>query len=320
MKLWKLLCSCQKADFMTPHQLQTLSPIVLRFAQDLQIRNLAQKTIDAYCYHVNHFEKFIAPISLQDATPEHIRDFQLNLIKVRKLGYSSFNQAVCGLRSFYKITLRRNWHLQMIPYGKRPRTLPTVLGYQQVEKLLQCTPNLKHRTLLTTLFATGIRISEATNIRIQHIDSERMLMNIACGKGKKQRYVPLSPRLLGALRQYWKEYRPPTLLFPGKTPDTRYAHTTIQKTVRRSARAAGIKKKVTPHTLRHSYATCLLEAGVDLLTISRLLGHSSFLTTMKYLHCRRPHLLSSPSPLDWLPTKQLPAWQQQAPDNSNDPR
>lgn len=301
---------------MTPYQNRNLSQLVLRFAQDMQIRNMAQATIDAYTLHVQRFEDFIKPTSLQQATPEHIRDFQLHLIEVRKVGFSSFNQAVCGLRLFYKITLPKKWHLKMIPFGKRPRTLPTVLGQQEVESLLQCTPNLKHRTFFTTLYATGMRLAEASLLRPEHIDGQAMLINIPCGKGKKQRYVPLSPRLLQCLREYWKAYQPTGLMFPGKFPEKPYAQTSIQKTIKRSARQAGIQKNVTPHTLRHSYATGLLEAGVDLLTISRLLGHASFTTTMKYLHCRRPHLLQSPSPLDWLPTPQLPRWQQKPEDKS----
>ena len=136
-----------------------------------------------------------------------------------------------------------------------------------------------------------------------------MQLNVQLGKGKKQRQVPLSPRLLEALRTYWKEYRPKALLFPGATPEKPYAGTSIQKTIKASARRAGLKKNVTPHTLRHSYATGLLEAGVDILTISRLLGHSSFTTTIVYLHVRQTHFLRTPSPLDWLPTRQLPMWE-----------
>mgnify|MGYP001825938414 CR=1 FL=1 len=185
-----------------------------------------------------------------------------------------------------------------------------VLSCEEVEALLQCTGNLKHRTFLMTFYAAGLRLREAAELRIPDMDSRRMQLNVARGKGSKQRLVPLSPRLLEALRQYWAEYRPSDYLFPGKLPDRPYAATSIQKTIKVSARKAGIRKQVTPHVLRHSYATGLLEAGVDLLTISRLLGHASFSTTMVYLHVRRPHLDSVPSPLDWLPVRQLPGWQQ----------
>jgi integrase/recombinase XerD len=301
---------------MTPYQ-NHRSKACKRLAQDMKIRNLAAATIDAYTYHVDKFEQFLGSKKIEQATLEDIRDFQLHLIEVRKVGFSSFNQAVCGLKFLYSITLPRDWPVVMIPFGKRDKKLPTVLSGQEVVALLQCTPNLKHRTFFILLYAAGLRLSEACHLQISDIDSQRMQLNIQRGKGSKQRLVPLSPRLLEALRIYWNQYRPPTLLFPGKTSDKPYAGTSIQKTIKSSAKRAGLKKNVTPHTMRHSYATGLLEAGVDILTISRLLGHASFATTMVYLHVRRTHFLRSPSPLDWLPTKQLPQWQD--PTNNNPP-
>jgi site-specific recombinase XerD len=175
--------------------------------------------------------------------------------------------------------------------------------------LIACVPTLKHRTILLTQYAAGLRLSEATHLQVSDIDSSRMQINIRQGKGSKQRLVPLSPRLLSELREYWKQTRPTGIyLFSGKTPDLPLANDTVQKACKLAATLARIPKHVTPHTLRHSYATGLLEAGVDLLTISRLLGHSSFLTTMVYLHVRQPHLESTPSPLDWLPVRQCPRW------------
>ncbi len=163
--------------------------------------------------------------------------------------------------------------------------------------------------------AAGLRLGEATSLTIPDIDSQRMLLQIRCAKGQKDRLVPLSPRLLSALREYWKQVRSPHYLFPGKTHEVPLSSTTIQKMCKQAALKAGLRKHVTPHTLRHSYATGLLEAGVDLLTIGRLLGHKSFMTTMIYLHVRRPHLDSTPSPIDWLPVRQLPGWTQ--PDRNN---
>ena len=293
---------------MKPYQ-QRLCTVIERMAGDLKIRHKAQATIDAYTYHVQRFARFVGK-PLEQVTPDDVRDFQLHLIEAQRVSWSSFNQAVCGLRFLYTHTHRMPWPVTMVPFGKRPRRLPTVLSAEEVQELLQCTRNLKHRTLLMTLYAAGLRLSEAAELRIPDIDSQRMQLNIACGKGGKQRLVPLSPRLLAALRQYWKTYRPSDYLFPGQLPDRPYAATSIQKMIKVSARQAGIKKQVTPHVLRHSYATGLLEAGVDLLTISRLLGHASFSTTMVYLHVRRQHLASAPSPLDWLPVRQLPGWQQ----------
>jgi len=291
---------------MTPHDKHPCQ-LTRRLAEDMTIRNLAPSTIEAYTYHARRFADFIEK-PLDRATVEDVRTFQLYLIQQKKLAYSSFNQAVCALRFLYTHTIRVSWPVTMVPFGKRPKTLPTVLSRHEIDQLLECTPNLKQRTFLMTLYSAGLRFAEAANLRIADIDAQRMQIRVACGKGRKERLVPLSPRLLRELRIYWKQYRPSDLLFPGKTPEKTYADTSIQKAMKRAAQQAGIKKRVYPHVLRHSYATGLLEAGVDLLTISKLLGHASFVTTMIYLHCRREHLHSVPSPLDWLPVRQLPTY------------
>lgn len=292
---------------MAPHQKRS-SKLIERLGEDMKIRNAAGSTIGVYTFHVRRFADFIQK-PLDRATPEDIRSFQLHLIEERNLAFSSFNQAVCALRYLYRHTIRVPWPVTMVPYGKRPKRLPVVFSRQEVDALLKCTPNFKHRTLFSSLYACGLRLSEATHLKIADIDSQRMTVVVARGKGSKERQVPLSPRLLKELRAYWIEYRPSDYLFPGKTPDRPYAATSIQKAIKQSAARARIKKRAYPHVLRHSYATGLLEAGVDLLTISRLLGHASFTTTMVYLHCRREHLSSVPSPLDWLPVRALPTYQ-----------
>jgi len=291
---------------MTPYR-NRLTPLTTRMAEDMLVRNLSANTIDAYTYHVDRFVDF-AERPAEELGPEEIRQFQLHLIRERKVGWSSFNQAVCGLRFLYRFTLPRPWHVEMIPFGKRPKKLPLVLGQDDAAKLIECTNNLKHRTVLLTLFAAGLRLSEATHLQVTDIDSKRMQLRVMHGKGAKQRLVPMSPRLLAALRSYWREYRPPTYLFPGQDHATPISGTTIQKAIKAAARQANLSLQISPHTLRHSFATGLLEAGVDLLTIGQLLGHKSFMTTMIYLHVRRPHLQSTPSPIDWLPVRQCPRW------------
>jgi site-specific recombinase XerD len=291
---------------MTPFRKRNC-PLTKRLAEDMMIRNLADSTIDAYTYHVRKFADFTGK-PLESATVEDVRTFQLYLIQEKKIAYGTFNQAVCALRFLYTHTIRVPWPVTMVPFGKRPKTLPTVLSRQEVDQLIQCTPNLKHRTFLMTLYSGGLRFAEAANLRIHDIDSKRMLIRVACGKGKKERLVPLSPRLLKELRIYWTKYKPTDFLFPGKIPGKPYSDATIRLAMKDAAKRAGIRRRVFPHVLRHSYATGLLEAGVDLLTISKLLGHASFITTMVYLHCRREHLHSTPSPLDWLPVKQLPTY------------
>jgi site-specific recombinase XerD len=276
-------------------------------AEDMSIRNLAARTIDSYTYHVDRFAKHFGRLP-EDLGPDEIREFQLWMIKVNESSWSQFNQAVCALRFLYAVTIPRPWAVQMIPFGKRPKKLPAVLGQDEVHDLIQCVTVPKHRAVLLTLYAAGLRLAEATNLKIPDIDSERMQLKINGGKGGKDRYVPISTRLLHELRSYWKAARPSNFLFPGKTPDVPLSSATIQRTCKMAAAQARINKTVTPHTLRHSYATGLLEAGVDLMAISKLLGHSSFVTTMIYLHCRRQHLGSSPSPIDWLPIRQCPRW------------
>jgi integrase/recombinase XerD len=178
----------------------------------MKIRHLAHRTIDAYTFHAARFADFIQkPLDL--ATPEDVRAFQLHLIEVRKLAYSSFNQAVCALRFLYTHTIRVSWPVTMVPSGKRPKTLPVVLSRQEVDELLRCTLNHKQRTFLTLLYATGMRFPEATNLRISDIDSQRMQIRILHGKGNKQRQVPLSPRLLTELRDYWRQHLSMRLLW-----------------------------------------------------------------------------------------------------------
>jgi integrase/recombinase XerD len=284
-----------------------MTPLRQRMTQDMQIRNLSPRTIECYTYHVGCFAKHFNR-SPEWLGMEEVRAYQVYLVQQKKASWSSFNQAVCALRFLYGVTLRQSWPVVQIPFAKKPKTLPVVLGPEEVQRLLPCIKPLKPRVLLTTIYAAGLRLEEATHLELRDIDSARMLLRVACGKGAKERLVPLSPRLLGELREYWKAVRPQRWLFPGGTQQHPMAATTVQKSCKRAARDAGITKHVTPHTLRHSYATGLLEAGVDLLTISRLLGHRSFSTTLIYLHVRRPHLESVPSPLDLLPVDQCPRW------------
>jgi site-specific recombinase XerD len=291
---------------MKPYQ-QRLNPYIQRMAEDMQLRNLADSTIDAYTYHVDRFcQHFGKPAD--QLGPEEIRQYQLFLVHEKKASWSSFNQAVCGLRFLYEVTLQRPWEIKHIPFGKRPKKLPVVLSDEEASRLFECMHNPKHRAVLLTCYAAGLRLREATHLKIPDIDGTRQQIHVREGKGAKERVVPASPRLLAELREYWKIKRPANYLFPGKTPDGPLSSATIQKACKLGLAQAGIRKAATPHTMRHSFATSMLEAGVDLLTISKLLGHSSFVTTMIYLHVRRQHFDRSPSPIDWLPARQCPKW------------
>ncbi len=284
-----------------------MSPLRERLIADLQIRNYSPCTVDCYVYHVACFAKHFGR-SPDQLGPEEVRAYQVFLVQEKKASWSSFNQAVCALRFLYRTTLPQDWPVAMIPFAKLPKKLPTVLGPEEVQKLLACAHPPVDQMVLTTLYAAGLRVGEALYLRVRDIDSARMLLRVAHGKGAKERLVPLSPRLLTELRMYWQTYRPGEWLFGGSTAGQPRAAATVQKACQRAALAAGLNKHVTPHTLRHSYATSLLEAGVDLVTIQRLLGHSSFSTTLIYLHVRRVHLEGITSPLDLLPLEQCPRW------------
>ena len=281
-----------------------MTPLRQRFLEDMQIRNYSPKTIKTYISHVAAFAAFCGK-SPEHLGPEDIRRWQIHLISQNQ-SWSKFNQAVCALKFFYRVTLPREWNVEMIPFGKRPKKLPVVLGPEEVSRLLTAVdaPNIK--MILTTLYATGLRISEALALTPQDIDSARMLVRVRCGKGQKERLVPLSPMLLTELREYYRRTRPQTVLFPSRYPPRPINPATVQLACRRAAIAAGLTKLVTPHVLRHSYATSMLEAGVDIISIQHLLGHSSLSTTLIYLHCRRPYLETLSSPLDWLPVTQCP--------------
>jgi len=250
--------------------------------EDMEIRNLAAATIEIYVRHVAAFAKYFDK-SPDLLGPDEIRIFQVNL-RNKQRSWSTFNQAVCALRFFYNVTLGRNWNIAYIPYGKQEKKLPVVLSREEVDEFLNCISNLKHRCIFMTMYSTGVRISEALNIRLTDIDRKRGVILIRNGKGKKDRYVPLFPSLYGELRSYWKIYRSETWLFErdrASKPMSRITPSVVAKTTREKH---NISKHITPHTMRHSFATHMLELGVDLRRIQLILGHSSLSTTAKYLH------------------------------------
>ena len=289
-----------------------MTPLRERMIADMQIRNLSPRTIECYTRHIAFFAKHFGR-SPEQLGAEEARTYQVHLVQEKKVSWSYFNQAVCALRFLYRVTLGQSWPVLQIPFAKQPKKLPVVLGPEEVQRFLSCARPFKLRVLLTTIYATGLRLAEATHLDVRDIDSARMLLRVTHGKGSKERLVPLSPRLLAELREYWKVVRPDRWLFPGGVPGAPLCPSTVQRGCHEAACEARIGKHVTPHTLRHSYATGLLEGGVDLLTIQRLLGHASFSTTLVYLHVRRPRLGSQVSPLDWLPLGQCPRFEDPPP-------
>ena len=253
-----------------------------RMSEDLRIRNYAPRTINTYVAMVarftSHFDQPPARLG-----PAQIREFQLHLIN-QDVSWSLFNQAVCAMRFFFVVTMRRDFLVEHIPYAKQKRALPMVLSMDEVRRLLDAPTNLKHRAILGLIYASGARLTEAVNLQVRDINGERMLVHIRKGKGGVSRMQPMSGALRDLLRTYWRVSRPQTMLFPGKYADRGMHPTSVQKMFHVARERAGIDKPVSVHTLRHSYATHLLELGVDLRTIQTLLGHASLSTTSIYTH------------------------------------
>ena len=264
-----------------------------------QRRNYSAGTIRLYLHHVAAFaQHFHRPPDQLGA--EHIRQYQLFLIQQKKLAWSSYNQIVCALRFFYAKTLKRSFLLSEIPFPRKVQQLPLILSQEEVARILTAPEHLKSRALLMTIYAAGLRRSEVARLRVTDIDSERMTITIHQGKGQKDRVVMLSPVLLDTLRQYWRKQKPKEWLFPGRTSNQPISGNDIFMVFQHAVRRAGIAKKVCPHSLRHSFATHLLESGTDLRTIQILLGHRSLKTTSRYLHVSPQHVRATASPLDSL--------------------
>jgi site-specific recombinase XerD len=272
--------------------------------EELQRRNYSDDTIRSYIHTVEDFaRRFNCPPDRLG--PRHIREYQAELFQKRKLLSGTVTQRLAALRFFYIKTLRRTWSIAETPYPKKARRLPTILSQDEVAQLIDAACPLFHRTLLMTLYATGARNAEVTHLKFSDIDSKRMVIHIQDGKEHKDRDVMLSPMLLEELRAHWRRLRRKTSqwLFPGNhrhSGDQPIDTKTVWHACHNAAKRANIKKGVHPHTLRHCFATHLLEAGADLRTIQILLGHADLKETTIYLHLSQRHLNSTASPLDLL--------------------
>jgi integrase/recombinase XerD len=275
-----------------------MTPLRERFIDDLRRRNFSTKTIKAYVAgvvrFVRHFGRSPAELGAED-----VRTFQLRLLH-EGATWSLYNQSVCALRFLYRVTLGRPDVVYTIPYGKKPKTLPSVLSPEEVVRLIEAARPGRERMMVQIAYACGLRINELLHLRVADIDSARMVILVRQGKGLKDRLVPMSPRLLAELRTYWRAHRPETWLFPGLVPDQPLTDGTVHRWFQELIKRVGFGKRVTCHTLRHSFATHLLEAGVDLATLQALLGHSNLRATLGYLHISTRHLKRTPSLLDLL--------------------
>ena len=275
---------------------------------ELERRNYASSTADAYVHALKEFAAHFRRPPDQ-LGPQQISEFQLHLLRDLKLAPLTVRQHIAAVRFFFVHTLKRHYPPGEFRYPKTPKKLPIILSKEEVTRMIDAATTLLHRTLLMTLYSTGMRRAELASLKVNDIDSHRMVIHIRQGKGGKDRDVPLSPTLLETLREYWRWKKPRLYLFPGEAKNgSNGEHLTskaVYHAVKGAARRAGIQKNVGPHTLRHSFATHLLESGADLRTIQLLLGHASLNHTTVYLHLSQRHLRACPNPLDELPVSDL---------------
>jgi len=290
-----------------------MTPLRQRMLEDMQIRHLASSTQRAYVEHVARFARHFgrSPALLG---PEEIRAYQVYLTNDKQLAPASMVITVAALRFLYTVTLQKTWSVEaVIPAPKTPQTLPVVLSPAEVVQFLDCVAAPKHRTILTTCYAAGLRISEAVRLTPPAIDSQRMVLRIEQGKGQKDRYVMLSPKLLTILRDWWRVSRSTPWMFPGDRPGDPITTRAVNRACRKAHRRCGIPKPITPHSLRHAFAVHLLEAGTNVRTIQLLLGHRSLATTARYLAIATTQVCATASPLDLLPRPVAPPSQPPTP-------
>ncbi len=279
------------------------SPLRRRMIDEMSLRNLSPATQRSYLHAVKRFSQFHGR-SPDQLGLEDVRAFQVYLVS-QGVSWGALNQTVCALRFFYGVTLDRAEIPERIVYARTPRKLPAILSADEVVRFLEAVPSLKARTALTTAYAAGLRASEAVSLKVEDIDSDRMLIQVRHGKGAKDRTIMLSPQLLGILRTYWRLARPEGWLFPGrgdKPIDVQVLHSAC----RSATKAAGLVKRVSVHTLRHSFATHLLESGTDIRIIQVLLGHRNLSTTARYTHVAASTIAGTKSPFDRLTLEVVP--------------
>lgn len=273
-----------------------------RMAEDLTLRNFSPATRRNYLLYARKFVAFFMR-SPEDMGKAEIRQFLLHQLQVKKLSHSTYRQIYAAVKFLYTVTLGRAWEVEHLPFPRqRQRPLPVVLHADELAALFQVFRRLKYRALFMTCYGAGLRISEACHLRIADIDSKQMLVRVRHAKGGKERITLLSTKLLEVLRAYWREEKPQLWLFPGATPDQPLSSDAARQALQKASLDAGLTKKCTPHTLRHCFATHLLDAGADLVVLQALLGHQSIRTTSRYTHISVQRIQKVVSPLDLLPT------------------
>ncbi|MTI59366.1 MAG: integrase [Firmicutes bacterium] len=267
-----------------------------KMIQDMKLRNFSSRTQVCYLRHIEHFEKFFDS-DADSLNSDHIREFLAHAIDVRNLSTGYVNQAYSALRFFFESTLDQHWDIKHIPRAKKQKKLPIILSKEEIQAIFDRVNNLKHKAIFYTIYGGGLRVSEVVRLRVKDIDSYSMKIIVNQSKGYKDRHTLLSNINLDILRDYYREYKPQYWLFPGQNPEIHLSSRTPQKEFRKARIDAGIAKEASLHTLRHCFATHLLDAGVDLVYIQQLMGHASIKTTSLYLHLRDTRVLKIKSPL-----------------------
>ncbi len=269
-----------------------------RMQEDLLLKAYSPHTQRAYLGCARHFARHYLR-SPEEMGEQEIRDFLLHLARDRKASPATLSMYVNALKFLYNVNLQRPEEVKGISHPKRPKTLPVILSPEEVLRILAAIRSVKHKAIIATAYAAGLRISEVCGLRLADIDSQRMRIHVRAGKGKKDRYVMLGESLLALLRQYYQAVRPPgEYLFPGQKPQRPISTTAVRQVLRKVIRETGLAKRVTMHTLRHCFATHLLEAGTDIRILQVLLGHSSIRTTLRYTHITDRLVQKLVSPLD----------------------
>jgi site-specific recombinase XerD len=282
-----------------------MTPLRKRFIEDMQLRGLAPTTQRSYLHYVAEFAKYFN-LSPDQLDLEAIRQYEVYLLNERKMSPDSVNTFVSAIQFLYLVTLEMPWGKHCFPRVRVASKLPVVLDPEEVAGFFDFVPSLKYRAALMLCYGAGLRISEAVAVKVSDIDSKRMLIRIEEGKGRKDRYVMLSPRLLAVLRRYWRAAKPREWMFPSWRENQHLSQTSLSQACRDASIKCGLHKRITAHTLRHSFATHLLEAGTDTRVIQVLLGHSRIETTARYVRVAAHVIAGTPSPLDSLGGKPKP--------------
>lgn len=268
-----------------------------RFERDLRIRHLSARTVKHYCNYLKLFLEYFKLHAPENLSVDDIKSYLMSLI-AQHYSVSYLKGTLGALKNFYTYTLGLKWNSTGIPMPRQGKQLPVVLSQEEICKMIYITKNIKHRAIISMLYTSGLRISEFLNLMPVNIESNRMQIKVCAGKGNKDRFTVLSNFTLELLREYWVQYRPEKWLFEGLKAGKKYSATSVRKIIKRAAEKAGIKKTVSVHTLRHSFATHLLENGIDIVLIKNLLGHTSIKTTMIYLQIRKIPEINFSHPFD----------------------